>query len=242
MAAVATYLDIWVMRRTVNYIRVGYSSVSYTMWTLCRDIRNQPLDELIETLKDRLAQDDVSFEASPARGRHGISELGLNQFSRRYIYHLLARLTAFTEVESGKPDLFDKYVDRTGKNPNDIEHIWADNYERYADVCPTRQDFDEWRNHVGGLLLLPADVNRSYQAKPFSEKAPHYAKQNLFAASLTAAAYQHQPQFQAFVAREELPFKPYAEFGKAEQQERRELVLALANLVWSPERLDGYRP
>ena len=26
LAAVATYLDIWVMRRTVNYIRVGYSS------------------------------------------------------------------------------------------------------------------------------------------------------------------------------------------------------------------------
>lgn len=241
LAVTATYLDIWVMRRTVNYIRVGYSSVSYTMWSLCKDIRNKPLSELIEILTEKLANDDVSFEGSPSRGRTGVSGLGLNQFSRRYIYHLLARLTAYTEVGSGKPDLFDKYVDRKSKNPADIEHIWADNYERYASECPTRQDFDEWRNNVGGLLLLPADVNRSYQDKPFDVKAPHYAKQNLYAASLTAAAYQHQPQFQAFAAREHLPFKAYESFGKAEQSERRALVLALANKVWSPKRLEEYR-
>ena len=36
LAATATYLDIWVMRRTANYIRVGYSSVSYAMFMLCR--------------------------------------------------------------------------------------------------------------------------------------------------------------------------------------------------------------
>jgi len=41
MAVTATYLDIWLMRRAVNYIRVGYSSVSYAMWLLCRDIPAQ---------------------------------------------------------------------------------------------------------------------------------------------------------------------------------------------------------
>jgi hypothetical protein len=214
------------------------------MWALCRDIRGKSLPDLINTLRTKLDQDeaDVSFEGSASRGRHGISELGLNQFSRRYIYHLLARLTAYTESNSGKPDLFDRYVDRTVKNPSDIEHIWADNYERYADECPTRQDFDDWRNHIGGLLLLPADVNRSYQDKPFDEKAPHYAKQNLYAASLTETAYQHQPQFKSFVDNSGLPFRAYTNFGKAEQQERRKLVLALANKVWSPERLEEYRP
>ncbi len=241
LAATATYLDIWLMRRTVNYIRVGYSSVSYTMWSLCRDIRDKALPELIDTLKKKLAEDDVTFEGSPTRDRHGISDLRLNQFSRRYIFHLLARLTAFTDVGAGKPDTFDKYVDRKRKNPFDIEHIWAFDYARYEAEFPTASEFYAWRDHIGGLLLLPADVNRSYQDKPFDAKAPHYSKQNLFAASLTEAAYQHQPQFQAFVAREGLPFKAYEHFGKAEQQERRNLVLALANKVWSPERLEEYR-
>ncbi|GAB4001466.1 hypothetical protein GCM10029992_37090 [Glycomyces albus] len=165
----------------------------------------------------------------------------MNQFSKRYIYHLLARLTAYTEQQSGQADLFDKYVDRSSKNPCDIEHLWADKYDRYRGECPTREDFDEWRNHVGGLVLLPADVNRSYQDQPFEHKAPHYAKQNRYAASLTAAAYQHQPQFSAFVASSGLPFRPFDHFGKAEQEERRELVLTLAKRVWNPDRLDQFR-
>lgn len=238
----ARYLDIWLMRRVVNYIRVGYSSVSYAMWLLSRDIRGKSLNELIDVLTDRLAQDDVTFEGSPARGRGGIAELGLNQFSRRYIFHLLARLTAYVDTGAGKADGFPAYVDRQQKNPYDIEHIWADRYERYRDECPTEQDFITWRNHVGGLLLLPADVNRSYQDKSFSDKAPHYAKQNFYAASLTAAAYEHQPQFLAFIDREQLKFEPYSHFGKAEQQARRELVHRLVNTVWSPSRLEELRP
>lgn len=242
LAATASYLDIWIMRRTVNYIRVGYSSVSYSMWRLCLDIRDKPLNELIDTLKDKLANDDdITFEGSPSRGRYGIPQLGLNQFSRRYIYHLLARLTAYTEMHAGKSDLFDKYVDRTAKNPCDIEHIWPDAYDHYRDVFSTQQEFDAWRNDVAALLLLPADVNRSLQDKSFKEKVPHYAKQNLYAASLAGITYQHQPQFTKSIAAEALPFRAYERFVLQEQAERGQLVLALANRVWSPDRLDHYR-
>jgi hypothetical protein len=84
---------------------------------------------------------------------------------------------------------------------------------------------------------LPADVNRSLQNKPFGEKGPHYAKQNLYAASLNSSIYQHQPQFKAFSINNGVPFKPYWTFGKTEQMERRELVRILVNIIWSPERL-----
>lgn len=235
--ATATYLDIWLMRRVVNYIRVGYSSVSYTMWLLCRDIRRKPLPDLVSILQEKLASDDVTFEGSAAKGRHGIADLGLNQFSRRYIFHLLARLTAFTEVKSGRSDSFDKYVDRDVPNPFDVEHIWPDDYSRFRTIFESAQDFADWRNHIPALLLLPADVNRSLQDKSFAEKLPHYAKQNCFAASLGGSAYQHQPQFGAFRSSTGLPFKPYKSYGKTEQEERAGLILGLANLVWSPDRL-----
>jgi hypothetical protein len=84
-------------------------------------------------------------------------------------------------------------------------------------------------------------VNRSYQDKPFEEKAPHYAKQNLYAASLTTAAYEHQPRFRAFAQSGDLPFRPYERFGTVEQLERRDLVLALAKQVWDPARLEQFR-
>ena len=237
IAVTATYLDIWLMRRVTNYIRVGYSSTSYAMWMLCRDIRRKPLASLVEILADKLANDDVTFAGSPSRGRTGIDAFSLNQFSRRYIYHVLARLTAFTEANSGRADSFDKYVDRTLSNPFDIEHIWSSAFSNHKDLFDTEQDFVDRRDHIGSLLLLPADVNRSLQDKSFAEKAPHYAKQNFFAASLSPTAYQHQPQFEAFRIRNQLSFSAPEIFSKSEQQKRTELVKQLVNIVWSPERL-----
>jgi uncharacterized protein with ParB-like and HNH nuclease domain len=85
IAATATYLDIWLMRRVVNYIRVGYSSASYAMWMLSRDIRRKPLNELCDILYKKLAADDVTFKGCPSKGRKGLDGLALNTFSRRYI-------------------------------------------------------------------------------------------------------------------------------------------------------------
>lgn len=237
IALVATYLDIWVMRRTVNYFRVGYSTVNYAMYLLVRDIRHKSVPDLVEVLKRRLAEDDVSFRGG--RGRDGIMGLGLNQFSSRYIYHLLARVTAYVEVESGGPDLFDKYVDRSSKNALDIEHVIPGIHSRYAGEFPDPSDFDRWRNNIGGLLLLPADVNRSLQAKPYEDKVSVYARQNRFAASLSADTSVNQPQFARLRASVGPAFDPCEHFGRAEQQMRRELVLALAERIWSTDRLDS---
>jgi hypothetical protein len=237
IAVTATFLDIWLMRRVVNYIRVGYSTMSYAMWLLCREIRKKSTDALVEIFSQKLADDDTTFEGSSARGRGGVRLLALNQFSRRYIFHLLARLTAFTEVGSGRADLFDTYVDRDARNSFDIEHIWEDKFSRHSANFSSPQEFQEWRDHVASLLLLPADVNRSLQDKPYCDKSPIYARQNFYAASLARSAYQHQPRFESFIAQQGLPFEPYDQFGKPEQSKRRELVAALCNLVWSPDRL-----
>ena len=105
IGATAIYLDIWLMRRAVNYIRVGYSSATYSMFLLCRDIRRKSLLELVNILTQKLNNDDVTFDGSPSKRRKGINDLYLNQFSRRYIYHLLARLTAYIEVGAGLPDI-----------------------------------------------------------------------------------------------------------------------------------------
>lgn len=239
LAATATYVDIWLMRRAVNYIRVGYSSTAYAMFLLCRDIRRKPLKELVTLLKAKLEADDVSFDGAPSRGRRGIDGLGLNQFSRRYIYHMLARLTAYSETQSGRPDLFDQYVDRERTNACDIEHIWADDYDRFKSLFPTREEFYAARDHVAALLLLPADVNRSLQDRDYTDKVGVYARQNLYAASLSGDAYEHQPQFRSFRERSGMPFKPYLTFGRAEQAERAALVKTLAKEIWSPDRLDS---
>jgi uncharacterized protein with ParB-like and HNH nuclease domain len=240
LAITATFLDIWLIRRVVNYIRVGYSSASYTMYLLCKDIRGKSVDELVNILLGKLAENDATFDGSPSRGRIGVDALGLNQFSRRYIYHILARVSAYVDVQAGRTDSFDKYVDRNVKNPFDIEHIWADRYDQFEKGFDSQQDFQNWRNHIASLVLLPADVNRSLQDKPFHDKVPHYGKQNFYAASMSMSVYQHQPQFDQFMKAKNLAFKPYQSFGKTEQMERRALLKDLMNQIWSEERLKAF--
>ncbi|MBC9176151.1 DUF262 domain-containing protein [Pseudoroseomonas ludipueritiae] len=242
LAATATYLDIWLMRRAVNYIRVGYSATSYAMYLLCRDIRQKPLDELIQILTDRLAADEVTFKGTQQRDRYGIEKLALNQFSRRYIFHLLARLTAFTDVGSGRPDPFANLVDRAQKNPYDIEHIWAQQYTIHDGAFASQEECSQMRDTVPALLLLPADVNRSLQDKSYGEKVQKYATHHLYTASLTPSPYANQPQFSAFRTQRGLAFKPHPNFTKAEWAERQQLLAQLVELVWSPDRLRAYAP
>lgn len=240
IAATATYVDIWLMRRTVNYIRVGYSPTSYAMYLLCRDIRRKPLSDLVQVLTDKLAADEITFKGSVQKDRGGIAKLALNQFSRRYIFHLLARITAFTDVGCGRPDPFPDLVNRDQKNPFDIEHIWAADYGLHPGVFASLQEFEQLRDTVPALLLLPADVNRSLQDKPYDYKVQKYGMHHLYAASLSPGAYASQPQFDAFRTRHALPFKVHAAFDKDAWTDRLGLVAQLVDLVWSPDRLKAF--
>jgi hypothetical protein len=100
-----------------------------------------------------------------------------------------------------------------------------------------------WQSTVLLAPLVETDDDETVRrklaltAKPFDQKRAHYAKQNFYAASLDASVYQHQPQFQQFAAAHALPFKPFGTFTKTEQSARRDLVAALVELVWSPQRL-----
>ena len=237
IAVTATYLDIWLIRRVTNYFKINYSNVSYAVFLLCKEIRRKSLVELVDLLTKKLELDEVTFSKSPVKGRSGLETLGLNQFSRRYLYHMLARMAAFTDKGYGRGDHFPEFVDRDRKNPFDIEHIWQDNYDDFRESFESENVFQDWRNQIASLLLLPQDVNRSCQDKPYEYKVNVYQNQNSYAASLAKGAYQHQPQFEAFRTKYDLPFKPYPTFGKQEQLERRQLVQKLVELIWSPDRL-----
>lgn len=98
-------------------------------------------------------------------------------------------------------------------------------------------EFQEYRNRIGGLLLLPKSFNASCGDLPYAEKRGHYAGQNLLARSLHESAYDHNPGFKRFVAESGLPFRAHAEFKEADLDARQALYQQLAERIWSPERL-----
>jgi uncharacterized protein DUF1524 len=61
-----------------------------------------------------------------------------------------------------------------GRKGYEIEHIWADHPDLHKDEFAHPGDFQEYRNRIGGLLLLPKSFNASYGDLPYAAKREHY--------------------------------------------------------------------
>src|SRR5205085_7994996 len=116
----------------------------------------------------------------------------------RQIHRMLARITDYVATRSGQASHYVEYTHR-GRNPYEIEHIWANHPERHVDEFAHPNDFQEHRNRIGGSLLLPKSFNASYGDLPYDKKREHYLGQNLLAKSLHEGVYSINPVFQNFI-------------------------------------------
>jgi len=226
---VSSYIDIIIARRIWNFKSIAYSTVQYAMFNVMKEIRHKSANELADILIEKLNEDPVTFVSN--------DRLRLHQQNRYYIHHLLARITDFVETSSGLPSHFVEYI-AEGKNRYEIEHIWADHPEQHADEFAHAADFSEYRNRIGGLLLLPKSFNGSYGDLPYELKLPHYFGQNLLAKSLHNDCYKHNPGFLLFKENNQLSFNPCNIFKKSQLDERQELYRQIAELLWSPQRIE----
>jgi len=228
---VADFLDIWLARRVWNFRTIGQSSVRYTLFGFTRDIRGLGVEDLSEYLRKQLDAQHEVFAANP--------NLRLHQQNYRQIRHILARMTHWLDAGCGLSSNFNDLVSQGRAKPYEIEHIWANHAERFADEFPSPTDFDLARNRIGGLLLLQQGLNQSIGDGTYEEKRDAYVShgQNLLARSLHPLAYQNNPAFHQLNKRTGLPFKAYEAFGPEAQQERQELYIRLAEWVWNPSRV-----
>lgn len=229
---VAGYVDIFIARRIVNFRTLSYSSLSYTMFNVVKDIRDLGVNELAGVLKARLAEMWDTFDA--------VSNFYMHQQNRWRVHYLLARMTHHIEHESGVPSRFEDYVSRQIKKPFEVEHIWADKYERHTEVFESEDAFHHYRNRFGGLLLLPRGFNQAFGAMPYENKVNKYIEQNLLAKTLHPECYVKNPSFVTYKQTSGLPFKAYPEtFSKADLDQRQDLYRRICEEIWTPDRLDA---
>lgn len=228
LALVSFYVDILLAWRQWNFKLITHSGMQYAMFIAMRQIRAETdCCGLAELLYRLLMAEDISFAKN--------ANLQLHQQNGRFIRNLLARLTDYVDVESGNATHYEEYLAEKTPNRFEIEHIWADHPEEHSAEFPYPSDFQQYRNRVGDLLLLPKKFNASYGDLPYEKKLPHYLKQNLLARSLHPDAYNRDPGFRQFMQRTGLPFEPYEHFGKAELDARQELYRQIAERIWNPE-------
>ncbi|PYQ92709.1 MAG: hypothetical protein DMG02_00320 [Acidobacteria bacterium] len=225
---VAAYLDILIHQRIWNWRAIDYSTMQYAMFLVMRDVRGKTSEELAETLSGRLRAETETFASNDRFRLHGTNG--------RQIHRLLARITDYVETRSGQASRYAEYSQR-GRRGYEIEHIWANHSDRHRDEFAHPSEFEEYRNRIGGLLLLPKSFNASYGDLPYAKKREHYVGQNLLARSLHERAYDHNPGFTRFVQESGIAFRPHQEFRKADLDARQSLYQQLAETIWSPERL-----
>ena len=233
---VANFLDILLTRRAVNYLSLTFSALNYTLFGVFKEMRGKTPAQLAGLLKQKLADQGCDFDGAKDGARKGMEQFSLNQWSKRYIKILLARMTAWLEQQSGQNTSVATYL-AEGKGRFEVEHIWADKYRRHSDEFNSAAEFAEFRNRFGGLLLLPKSFNASYGDLAYDKKLPHYNSQNLLARSLDSQCYKHNPGFLKFIKGAELPFKAHSEFKKKDMEERGVLYHRLAEEIWNPETL-----
>jgi len=230
MRLVSGFCDIYIARRAVNYRAMRYSSIRYSMFNLMKDIRRLDVPALAERLKAEVDAMEEDFS--------GFADLRLNRFTKRYIRHILARMTRYVEARCGVESSFETYVSKDIDDRFQIEHIWADKHEYHEDEFDTVEAFQKYRDRVGGLLLLPQSFNASYGDAPYDKKLPHYYGQNFLAASLHPNCYENHPRFLKFIEQTGLPFRPHEQFRKDDLDARQELYQRLAERIWSTDRFE----
>lgn len=223
---VGKYLDLMVARRMANYKRRGYSMMYRPMFALAKSMRGLDLEELQLLLSEKAQNLEETFDAIP--------RFALTNMNKPDVYYLLSRITSWLE-----DDQTGRYL-KGGASPEpfEVEHIWANKYERHQEEFATENEFKEARNRFGALLLLPKSFNASYGALEYGEKAKHYLNQNALAQTLVQGLGAHNPNLRRKADSLAAPIRAYPDgFDKKAVEERQQLYQALCEAVWSPEAL-----
>lgn len=232
---VSAYIDNYSARRMFNFSRINWNTNKNDLFSTIKSIRNMPLDKLTVYLTYKLKDMDLQLSGIIYSDKgNGFS---WNQFSGRYILHVLARFTDYVDVSMGNESLFDSYVNRKVKNTYDREHVLPDKYEDYANYFSSMEEFNSFRWKLGNLILLKLDKNRSYKDMSYAAKKDLYLTNNIIAQSFNQLCYRNNPKFLSFIKDHEYNFKAYDVFDKNGINERQAVYQEMAYDIWGESNL-----
>lgn len=200
-----------------NHGLISQNRMEAKIYELCKQIRNMSLTDLKNYLATYKMNDYKLSGTSPH----------LNLQNRPKIKVLLALITEIVAKGSRTPDYM------LNKREIEVEHIWANHFDQHANEFDNESDFQNARNSIGDLLILPKSFNASYRDATFDVKVNQYFSQNILAQTLNKQKYTNNPGFLGFMNRTGLNFKPYDTFTKSSINERTDLYRAILEFEFS---------
>jgi hypothetical protein len=221
---VAAFLDLVFVRRLITDHALQGSRLDADIYRLIPLLRRcESVTAISEALGKEIAMLPDGFA--------DFSTFALGPSNRRHVRYLLARMTSYTETKLKRPDRIDAYLNE----PFQIEHIWANRFDRYSDQVKTKEEFDSWRNRLGALLLLPPTDNASYSDDTYQKKVSYYRNQHALAAALNPQTHTKNKPLADFIAEHGftdlmLPFGD--DFPRRAIEVRQRLYERLCEIIW----------
>lgn len=220
MKIVSKYLTKVLTWRVWGHWATSQSSMESQIYELCAMIRDMDLDLLEKTLLNNPIEMPNIDDSLPTLNHQNGSKLRV----------LLSLITEIVSRETrGSNYLLKK------KEPVEVEHIWANHFDQHLDEFQNEQDFQNTRNSIGDLLVLPKRPNGSYGDLPYEDKVERYIKENILAQSLNKDAYESRSGISGFldyIERNKLQFRPYSHFSKKAIDERGRLYREILKSNW----------
>lgn len=221
MNVVARFLDTIMIKQFWSKASVSLAPTHQLYYV--KAFRDRSLESICYSAYQYLAENDA-FEEQP--------NPALIRDTRK-VKTLLLRLTDYVHeiTQEGSSPM-------RAKTKYDVEHILSvhsDNHEFFDTV----EDFEEWRNRLGALLVLPSSKNSSYGKMPYKEKIIKYASDNRVAALLSPELYEKEgkiaknnPGLVRLMREHDLELRTYDKFGKEAIRERNAFYADLARSIW----------
>jgi hypothetical protein len=151
--------------------------------------------------------------------------------NRIWIRYFLCRLADHLEKSLRNNNISSMLFARVDRP--EIEHVMGSRFEDYAAAFPSARIWQQQRERLGALVVLPKSVNAALRETSYEGKLPHYAKQNALAASLAVPAYEAAlTRLKGSKHFGGLPIRPVEEMSALAINERETLYCAIAEQIW----------
>ena len=232
LARMSDLVDLILTTRTIEGKENNYDTLKEPSFTLTKDSRGKDGSEILEYVRNEWTKYTPIFAQ--------LGQMRYSKADRTDLLYLLARIANYFEAAFALSNKvgFAAYFQRDrGVKTYDIEHLLKEAFDTttlpsshgFADA----KDYADARNFIGALTLLPRGRNRSLQAKPYTEKLPVYATENVLAQTLTPGFYQNNPNVSAFLqSKPSLTLSSIDNFGRGDITSRAALYESAANEIW----------
>ena len=161
----AKYIETLTVRRVLNRKSASQSGLLHNMFNTIKSIRHKETTEVFNDLREKVKGIEQTWSATET--------FNLNNQNKKFTKHLLSRISSHVDYLAGDTKNYLSYQDPGEGKPYEIEHIWADNFEaikeHVKDNIKDEFQFEQWRNKIGALLLLPQGVNQSLSDKSYEK-------------------------------------------------------------------------